>query len=341
MTLRVGSLVFATEQGLGILAKDFYDHGVITDVALVRHGRRPEHPEWYPGASYLNHRSLDEVRNFIIESGVDLMFFLETPFNWDIIPACRELGVKTALMPMYECEPDPLPAQPDYFINPSLLDYQYYRERGCYLPVPVNTLKIPWKLRREARVFIHNSGHGGLLGRNGTENVIKAFNHVKSPAHIIVRGQDFTSADVEMRRNAAGGILEVRAEVLPYEHLWCHGDVFLFPDRFNGLSLPLQEAFAAGLLVMATYRYPANDYLPNQPLIPGYEARLLKIAGHLNTIEETIVRPEDIAATVDYWYGKPIEKFSMRGKEWRETMSWEALKPRYLEVLNSLVKGEL
>ena len=53
------------------------------------------------------------------------------------------------------------------------------------------------------------------------------------------------------------------------------GDVFLFPDKFNGLSLPLQEAYASGMAVMSTGRYPASQWLPNDPMIPvdGYETR--------------------------------------------------------------------
>ena len=40
--------------------------------------------------------------------------------------------------------------------------------------------------------------------------------------------------------------------------------MFVFPEKFNGLSLPLQEARAAGMLVLATDRFPMNTWLPRE-----------------------------------------------------------------------------
>ena len=38
-----GSIVYATEQGLGYLAKDFYDNGIIDLVCIERHSNRTNH----------------------------------------------------------------------------------------------------------------------------------------------------------------------------------------------------------------------------------------------------------------------------------------------------------
>src|SRR5437879_4274532 len=143
--MRVGSIVFATWQGLGILGKSFYDNGVITDVLIQKHRNRPEQRDWYPGASYYQH---DYAYKFC--QSMDVMLFLETPFDWNLMPYCREHGVKTVVMPMYECMPREIPHRPDLWLCPSLLDQQYFPganhgERGkheecdsVFLPVPVS-----------------------------------------------------------------------------------------------------------------------------------------------------------------------------------------------------------
>jgi len=40
-----GAIVLATDQGLGYLAKDFYDNGIINKVLIYKHSRRKNHTE--------------------------------------------------------------------------------------------------------------------------------------------------------------------------------------------------------------------------------------------------------------------------------------------------------
>lgn len=333
MSLRVGGIGYNTSQGLGILLKAFYDHGVITEVLVVCHGRRPGNPGWFPGAKEIT--SLRGQRHDMEEfcARQQVMFFMETPHLWDLIPYCRERGVKTVLQTMYECTPERLPYQPDYFINPSLLDQQYYPDRSVFIPVPV---EVPWRQRTRAETFVHNSGHGGLKGRNGTREVVEAWEHVKSEAKLILRTQDHKTVGQFGPKLCHAS--DLRVGTFPAETLWDEGDVFLFPEKFNGLSLPLQEARAAGMLVMCGERFPMMRWLPNEPLIPVAGYRKNRIGG-CNEFDEAVFDPKTIAATVDRWYGQDISDYSLGGKAWAETMSWAALKPRYMEALHGLADG--
>lgn len=335
--MKVGSIVFATDQGLGILAKSFYDAGVVTDVLVVRHGTHETHDDWYPKAKQITSLATqtDVMRNFCLS--MDTMLFFETPFYWPLLDLCRNNGVKTVLMPMFECMHEELPAQPDVFLNPSHLDQQYYPQ-GIYIPVPVS---YPWRLRERAEVFIHNAGHGGLKGRNGTAEFVEAARLVKSPAKLILRMQEskrkYWAANRLRKANElikdAPKNLTVVQKTLPYYEMFATGDVFVFPEKFNGLSLPLQEARAAGMLVMCGARFPMNQWLPPEPLIPVSGYRRTRVGPPCNEFDEAIIRPEDIAAKIDEWYGRDISQYSERGRGWAELMSWEALKPKYLEVL--------
>lgn len=303
-----GSIVYATEQGLGYLAKSFYDNGIVDLVLVQKHTSRKNHPEWYPNRVADAEELLDKC---------DTLLFFETPFYWNIVNEAKRRGIKTVLMPMYECTLNPLPYKPDVIISPSLLDQDYFPDSE-FVTVPVTQ---KWKLRKKAEVFVHNAGNGGLGGRNGTKELIEAMKWVESPIKLIIRSQS-------MKLKCDDPRVEIQGPV-PRETLYDQGDVFIFPEKFNGLSLPLQEAYASGMLVMTTDRHPNNTWLPNDCLIPVDRYKTQQIS---RRFEVAVVEPEDIAKTIDEWYGKDISDFSRHGKIWGEQHSWEKLKPKYLEI---------
>lgn len=313
-SMKVGCVCLATDQGLGYLAKSFYDHGIVHKVVIQPHSRRPSHPEWY--------RKEDIISNYDLNY-MDAVIFFETPFNWNLIPQLKLWKVKTIFMPMYECTGE-LKYQPDLIWNPSDLDQQRYPS-GTRVTVPAS---VPWKLRETAKVFVHNAGNGGLGGRNGTKEVIEAMQYVKSPVRLILRSQ-------EPVYGADHPKIDLRIGQVSEEELWSEGDAFLFPERFNGLSLPLQEAYASGMLVMAGDRFPMNQWLPREPLIPVDHYTTEKIACQFECAHYD---PKVIAHTIDLWYGKDITDFSIRGKVWAELNSWEKLKPVYEEQIAAILR---
>jgi hypothetical protein len=303
----IGSIVLATNQGLGYLAKAFYDNGIIDLVEVKQHTTRENNYKWYPG--HVNRETLLDK--------CDTLIFLETPFDWKVIVQAIERGIKTILIPMYECTRYPFPYQPDEIWCPSDLDYKFYTEKGevCKkIQIPVDA---KWKLREKARVFVHNAGNGGLGGRNGTQELLQAMQYVKSPIKLIVRSQ------VDIKK-----VIDPRIEYVngTRDNIWEEGDVFIFPEKFNGLSLPLQEAFASGFLVMAGARYPMTEWLPNEPLIPVESYHKESIAVPFDCADYD---PKTIAKIIDEWYNVDITKFSLMGKEWGEKNSWKKLKETF------------
>lgn len=306
--------MLATDQGLGYLAKAFYDHGIISKVFIKEHSSRANHREWY------TRESIVSAPELLLEE-CDTILFFEEAFYWKLIPAAREKGIKTVLMPMYECTRNPMPYEPDVIIAPSLLDLKYYADKNTtFLTVPV---EVEWKLRTHARHFVHNAGNGGLGGRNGTKELLEAMQYVKSPITLTVRSQVPLKAPDDAR-------VKVEVGTVPYAQLWAEGDVFIFPEKFNGLSLPLQEAYAAGMLVMTSDRVPNNTWLPKAPLIPVDHYTKERIAIEFDCAQ---FDPKAIAATIDAWYDKPITQYSLQGKKWGEQNSWHNLKDKYLAVL--------
>lgn len=320
--MKIGAIGFATCQGLGVLLKDFYDNGIIDKVLTVKHRCYENYEGWY-GDSYTK-KQLDE---FLDE--IDVLLILETPFTHDALYRAREKNVKTVLVPMYECTPANLPIELiDKVINPSELDKRYYPQ-GEVLPIPVPRW-IKWRGRTTARVFVHNAGHGGVQGRNGTKELIKAIPMIKSNARIIIRTQNekLLPSDYNKLRNT-----EIRLGTCSKEELYDEGDVFLFPEKFNGLSLPLQEAKASGMLIMGTDRFPINTWTQRDCLIPSYTSRDINPFGI--RIKEDMISPEAIAQTVDDWYRRNISGHSESGHRYLEQRSWDVLGPKWLEAIRS------
>lgn len=345
--MRVGTICYATEQGIGYLPKDFYDNGVITDVMVFRHGSRHTHLEWYPkGTVELVQRPFNGP---VVESwlrSIDVLLQFETPFDWAVLSLAKRFGVRTCIVPMYECTPANVPFKPDRWLCPSRLDCQYF-PGSPYVPIPV---RQEWSLRSRARRFLHNGGNLGLREHKGTRQLLEAFKLVTKPVELTVRAQDTRGltrivketfgGDVRgdgcfvlLRENNAKLIVTLgavhRADLFPPEY-----DAFVMAEKYNGLSLPLQEAFASGMLVMTSDRFPMNTWLPRWPLFPVKSYIKARVGGPYMEYDEAVLDPADIAAKLDEVYEAPIDAFSIEGREWAQQNSWEKLKPTWLEALS-------
>lgn len=337
--MRIGSVNYCTSQGLGHLMKDFYDNGVVTDVMMVAHGSRTNHPEWYPPGTPMitSFREPDQLKRLFDFCGtMGAMLFFETPFYWPVLAHCRAAGVRTYIVPMYECTPRQIPFHPHRWLCPSLLDVQYFPGNPM-VEVPV---KVEWKQRTTAKRFLHNAGNLGLRNRNGTREILQAMKYVKSPVEMTVRAQDVRGmAELlnEFPQQWKDSRVKFKLGTVPREELFsANYDVFIMAEKFNGLSLPLREARAAGMLVMTSNRFPMNTWLPSYPLIHvhDYQKASISRTGAYMEYDEAIIRPLDIAMKIDEIYGQDISAYSVIGGAWARELSWERLKPVWMEELS-------
>ncbi len=358
--MKVGSVVYACAQGLGYLAKAFYDHGIINDVVVVDRAsirNRPFQRDWFPLADIALSSKGNLGRQISLKGQqmvdrVDVLLFFETPFDWGLITYAHQTGKKVALMPMHECMPRALPARPDLMMCPSLLEVDCYVEQEIqgppypppferykgrdgktgvmFTPVPTDLKATPWKQRNEARTFVHNGGHGGLRNRNGTGELLDAIKLCKSDARFIIRSQK------PLMWHMVDSRVKVVEGTVPWSELYQEGDVYLHPTKFDALSMPIQEAFASGMPVMTGDRFPMNTWLPTDLLIPikGYTKQ--SISPSCLEFDEAGYDPQDIANMIDNLYGKDISSYSLWGRNWAEDNSWDVLGPKYLKVLEQL-----
>ena len=362
--MRVGCVGYAVRQGLGYLMRSFVDAGVVTDPIIWPHrGRgRENHPEWYRNGNMVSSEP-GSVSKLLKRRGkfIDVLMAWETFFDWTCLATCREMGIKTVLVPMMEWTPKNPPDLPDAIICPSKLDLQYFpglpkslaKDLGntiedrwrfvpsTYLPIPVDP--STWKQRTTALRFLHNAGNVGHRWHKGTLELLQAVPMVKSPDfRLTVRGQDVEELNKVLKRvpeACKDPRLTVELGEVPYEKLWDGFDVYIAPEKQNGLSLPLQEARAAGLVVMTSDRFPHNDWLPKEYLIPVSRYERANVGSSYLDFDSAVVEPADIAAKIDEVFGRDTSTYSLSGKQWSEENSWQALKLKWLEVLAGLVGG--
>ena len=339
----VGTVALSTNQGLGYLVRDFHRNGLIDEVLIQDHISKTSNPDWFgknktdlpvsknwPYCNKLPENCLEKVSEFLDK--IDILLFFETPFYSELVNLANKKKVKIIFFPMYEITYYPVYA--DAFITVSDLDHQYYTKlypkiKSYRINIPVPS-EIKWKKRDKAKTFIHNAGNGGTYGRNGTKELIKSMKYVKSPVDLIIRSQK----EIEIPKDER---ITVINKSVKFEELWSFGDVFVFPEKFNGLSLPIQEAYASGMPIMCGDRFPMNKWLPTEIMIPvkNYETKNITNV----KFKSAIFSEKDIAETIDIWYNKDITNISEKGKLWYEKNSWDVLKNKYIKIFNEVCNG--
>ena len=328
--MNVGTIGYEVHSGLGHLVRDYYQHGIVTRLLPIRHSHYKNYPgKWIaPCDRYIN------PHEFIRD--LDVLLLFETGFNWGAIRRAKDRGVKVVVIPIYEYTPFPLPVKPDLILCGSLLDVDYYKEQypTKFLNVPVDTERFPWCERTVANVFIHNAGHGQRGFAKGTPQILDAMEYVQSDVKVIVRGQPGERRIRELFSAHHDPRVELRLDEFSEQDLYSEGDVFINAEQFNGLSLPLQEAYASGMPVVTTDRYPANTWLPKSILLPVDHVVQDREAVQFT---RSMVTPQAIAAQIDALYGRDISRYSQTGKEWAENHSWRVVGPQIIEVLECLL----
>ena len=320
---RIGSLVRGSNSGLGNMAWDFARHGLIHKTLIVKRRTEVVFPERFVNVRECWQDSIDINDVNWILTDIDTLLIFENEYYNHLTHIAHKRGIRVVVMPMHEGTPWK-EMYADLWLCPSSLEYELPFTPKVRINVPVDTDFIIWKKRTIAKHFIHNTGRGGANLRNGTVELLKAMDGVKSPIELTIRSQSLPFNKGDLRISA-----ELK-NVRNYWDMWLEGDVFIFPEKFNGLSLPIQEAVAAGYAVMVSDRKPFNEWLPKEMLIPIQSEQTMTM---VNQFKSAILSPEDIAKHIDKWYNKDITKFSEWGKKWGEDNSWKVLKKQYENLL--------
>ena len=329
--LRIGLIVRTENCGLGTLSWEFANHLKPTKVLMLSNGVFQPFPDRYSqfdSKQTVVGKVTEQDMDWLVD-GIDVLVGIETFYEYALIRKARAKGVKTALVTMFEMTESQPEEKPDLYICPSKLDYDVMPNPKVYLPIPFNTDRLVWRQRKTATTFVCRASHGGVNGRKGVGLLIEATKYLQRNVKIIISTwQNIRVYDPR-----------VQVKLINYKNYWqCwqEGDVVIHPQDYNGICLPVQEAFVSGLGVLTTDIYPFNEYLPKRLMYKHRGLYKTRASANLLEVDAAKIDARDIAAKIDEIAGTDITQESLAGKKYAEENSWKVLLPQYLKALTEL-----
>ena len=330
--MKIGTLGYRTKTGLGYQVLSYTKHLPIERVLVVDlsvHNGLPL-TDWYPGAQtvkgYPTNRDLVEFL-----SGLDIVLLAETPLNYELYSLARERGVKTVTVHNYEFFDhfvNPEYPLPDMFISPSMWHFEdierFCIERGIahkYLHHPVDRQDFPFRQRTNTTPF-HIAGKHAAYDRNGTFDYLAAF----PQGRVTTQGEQFANTLRGLYR-----LSKIYTNIEDPNYMYSMGDILVFPRRYGGNCLPLNEALSCGVPVIMPDISPNNNFLPKHWLVPAIKTGEFTPRTKIDIYS---VNPDDLRAKVEDLKAN-IAGESKLADEIAQSISWEVLKPKYLETLEA------
>jgi len=336
--MRVGLIARAEDRGLGNLTWEFHRHvqperTLVVDMGTLARGFQP-HLDRYPDATVaaFDGATLPEqlVREWL--DGLDVIYSAETFYDWHLLTWAAEAGVATVLHVMpefYRHVAEDLP-HPTATWAPTPWRWDTLPADTRLVPVPVATDRFQRTLGYDGPLrVLHVAGHRAAGDRNGTLQLAQALRRVTQPMRVRMLTQDPRLPAMRVARS-------VQLEVEPggrghYWDLYDDADVLALPRRYGGLSLPVQEALAAGLAVVMPDVDP-NAWWPTIR-VPATSRGALNTPG--GPVPLYAANPTRLARTLDVLAAEPDVLPAAReaAAAWVAEHSWEALLPVYLDQL--------
>ena len=327
--LKIGIVARVDLGGLGHQAYSFWKHIPQISRELIVLSGIGDDLYRYPKGTICQYGdpTLEDIDEFLQD--IDIVIAFETAYNWNIFSKAKEKGIKIILIPNYEWTTPRLPVEPDLYLCLSKLDYDLMPEPKVFIQMTVDRKEFPFQLRKKAETFVFNNGAGGSLNRNGLSELLQAIPLVKSKVRFLIRSQVKFKPPQDPR-------VEVRIGAFTHESLYKEGDMFIFPHKFDGLSLPIQEALSAGMPVISTDIYPHNTYLPKEWLFKPAGNIKGQVFRTRRMIDIAILDPQKIAEKIDEFAGKDITEESKKADKIAESISWDNLQNKFIEIFRKL-----
>jgi hypothetical protein len=342
---RVGIIVRANSKGLGYQSLSAFQNYDFQSALLVTDGNRraAERTDWYPNVHAvrydpINHQFEDWDHVFAFMDEVDVIFSVETLYDWSLADLCRRRGIKTVVQgnpELYGHEGDPTRPHPDRWTWPT--EWRtHLLPPGPIVPVPVpNDCWAEAGKLDEPLTLVHVGGHRANADRNGTELFMKALPQLASKEPIRVRVYSQEGRIPEPPRLPANVDLELKPHgVLDRWEMYDGAHALVMPRRYGGLCLPVQEAMTAGLAVLMTDCSPNPQTWPVRAIPHGRGRMIHTPAGNIMTC---VAGERLVGQAMLRLQARPdsLEELMRGSREWAAKNTWENLRPMYDELFQS------
>lgn len=321
--LNLGLFGYNTASGLGYLTRDLFRQLGPRRWMIPRHNRFPS-LDPPTGAEILECSSCRAGR-FV--HGLDAVIFPEAPLRTELAKKAKDAGAAVVCIPMLEWLPvhDEWMQFVDGWLCPTQQSYevcQHLPGIAAHIPYPIDPARFPFRPRKTLETYVYVAG---MHSPRKQSDAMAAAAYIATDIPLIV---------YEQRRSIAWPPhVDVRGAADNAE-LYQDGDALLLPSAWEGLGLPLLEAQAAGMPVIATHGAPMREANPWQtiPCSP-YDVHNL---GRPTTGYR--IDPRDLADAMDVNHGADIEKASYAAHKYIDGQrSWCAQRDAIVSFLRRAV----
>lgn len=345
--MKIGLIARADlSRGLGSQTHSFYTHLDPYKTLIIDMGDRTPYRqqfELYNGrvltTTWRQDGSIDIPHINWLLSECDLILTAETFYDPRIITMAADRGIPTVCQANYEfaywLNNTDLP-RPTLFAFPSTWMDHRWPPNSCHLPFPIDTSLFTFRPRSECRHLLHIAGHPTRADRDGTQILLETIPAIRRNIELTI-----TSQQPSFSRTFSGHFtLHIHRGDLPsLTPFYENADVFVMPRRFGGQSLKLNEAVASGLFPIMPACDPQVRFLPAECLVkPIRESHYLRTQAGNVPLYRT--RPATLANRIHELVDDPsiIQGAMHKLQSWVQSMSWESLKPVYMDTFNALLR---
>ncbi len=338
--MRLGLIARADSRGLGIQTKAVHDQLHPAKVMVVDCPSQKPLPirrDWYPDATWVKGLpSRQDFRKWLQD--LDVVYTAETGYGDALWSEARRAGVKTVLHANYEFLN--VKDQPDLWLAPSLWHFDDFPAPKRHLPVPVDLTRFGKRRPEITPHFLHLIGRPAVVNgveRQGTVDLLKALQHVTQNITVTIRCQEqgYVSRLIAEHRIRTPDNVVLRVDSGDVENYWdCYneGDVMVLPRRWGGLSLPTNEAIAAGMPCLMPDVSPNNQWLPKAWLYPAEPAGWIQAKQRVQWFHTD---PRVLAAKLDEYATLPPSTWAEDVARLQHELSWDRLRDEYINVLSN------
>lgn len=318
-----------TDRGIGIQTLAIHDN-LKPDKTLVVINQKSgfkSHPENYPNATtvMLKHgadkNSLDETTVRDWWADLDVVFSVETLYDWDLIEWSHADGVATVIQGNPEFWMDTNP-QPDMWTWPTRWRLEHLPP-GDVIPVPTTPRpNVAAPLGAANLRALHIAGNRAMGDRNGTDLLAGAMRRIPMGTRLTV----YSQAPLPVIRG-----IRYQSPVADRWEMYRDQHVLVLPRRYGGLCLPAIEAMSCGLAVMMPQCVPNEDW----PVygIDGDIGRTLRMqTGEVVTFDAYV---NAIANGLNHLNSDrtALAYAQAQSREYAEANTWNRWAPTYYDLL--------
>lgn len=333
-------IVRADDRGLGNQTYEAWRHLQPETQLIVADGNTYTlHLDWYPLET-----SVVAITGNLLSQALGTfkdcthVLSCETLYDWKLATELRSRGIKTIVQLNPELWPHaamPKLPSPDQWWNPTSWRMEYLPFSARVVPVPVALDRFTNRTRKitERPRILHVVGRPAADDRNGTTPFLESLKFLDGvDITVLFQGPNVWPQPAVGRDST----LTFANHVGPYWTMYDDHDILVMPRRYGGLCLPVQEALAAGLVVVMTDCPPQSETWPIVP-IPAKIVKSLNYQG--GAIDVWECDPAHVAIKIKQAISG-FDDYTGPGAQWAQEHSWTKLLPLYREELERVCTSQ-